>query len=165
MAEKEDKVLKIKTIKNGIVIDHITQGKAPDVLKILGIDENFRDALTLAMNVPSKDLSRKDIVKVENRDIDTNEINKIAIIAPDATINIIKNYKVVRKEKVSLPERIIGIIKCPNPKCITNKEREPIASVFIVKQINPLILSCKYCEREITSEILTYLRSSQPSSL
>jgi len=159
MTEKEDKVLKIKTIKNGIVIDHIRQGKAPDVLKILGIDENFRDALTFAMNVPSRDLGRKDIVKVENRDIDTNEINKIAIIAPDATINIIKDYKVVRKEKVTLPEQIIGIIKCPNPQCITNKEREPITSVFVVKQVNPLILRCKYCEREISSGILTYIKA------
>ncbi len=159
MTEKEDKVLKIKTIKNGIVIDHIKQGKSPDVLKILGIDENFRDAITLAMNVPSKDLGRKDIVKVENRDIDTNEINKIAIIAPDATINIIKDYRVVKKEKVMLPERIIGIIQCPNPKCITNKEREPITSVFTVKQIKPLILCCKYCERDITSSALTYLKS------
>jgi aspartate carbamoyltransferase regulatory subunit len=159
MAEKEDKVLKIKTIKNGVVIDHIRQGKAPDVLKILGIDENFRDSLTLAMNVPSKDLGKKDIVKVENRDIDTNEINKIAIIAPDATINIIRDYRVVKKEKVILPEKIIGILKCPNPKCITNKEREPLASVFMVRQINPMVLSCKYCEREIVSGILTYIKS------
>jgi aspartate carbamoyltransferase regulatory subunit len=160
MVGKEDKVLKIKTIKNGIVIDHIKQGKAPDVLKILGIDDNFKDALTLAMNVPSRDLGRKDIVKVENRDIDTSEINKIAIIAPDATINMIRNYRVLKKETVTLPEVIRGIIKCPNPQCITNKEREPLTSVFRVRQINPLILRCKYCEREITSEILTYIKSS-----
>ncbi len=158
--EKKDKILKIKTIKNGIVIDHIKRGKAPDVLKILGIDDNFRDALTFAMNVPSRDLGKKDIVKVENRDIDTSEINKIAIIAPDATINIIKDYRVVKKEKVTLPEQITGIIKCPNPKCITNKEREPITSIFMVKQINPLILVCKYCEREVSSGILSYIKAT-----
>jgi len=104
--EKENKVLKIKTIKNGIVIDHIKRGKAPDVLKILGINENFRNALTFAMNVPSRELGKKDIVKVENRDIDTSEINKIAIIAPDATINIIKDYRVGRR--LPCPNRSLG---------------------------------------------------------
>ncbi|MBN2013741.1 MAG: aspartate carbamoyltransferase regulatory subunit [Candidatus Altiarchaeota archaeon] len=154
MADKKDQRLKIKTIKNGIVIDHIKQGRALDVLRILGIYGNFRDAVTLAMNVPSKDLGRKDIVKVENRDIDSSEVNKIAIIAPEATINKIKDYRVISKERVSLPELIVGIIKCPNPQCITNKEREPIESVFIVKQKDPLILSCKYCEREVSSPVL-----------
>lgn len=154
MVDKQDHKLKIKTIRNGIVIDHIRQGRALDVLRILGIYGSFRDAVTLAMNVPSKDLGRKDIVKVENRDIDTSEVNKIAIIAPEATINIIKEYRVVRKEKVSLPELIVGIIRCPNPQCITNKEREPVESVFVVRQKNPIILSCKYCEREISSPVL-----------
>ncbi|HIE33989.1 MAG TPA: aspartate carbamoyltransferase regulatory subunit, partial [Candidatus Altiarchaeales archaeon] len=74
MAAKEDRVLKIKTIKDGIVIDHISRGRAPDVLQILGIDNKFRDSVTIAMNVPSKILGKKDIVKVENRDIDPDEI-------------------------------------------------------------------------------------------
>jgi aspartate carbamoyltransferase regulatory subunit len=106
------------------------------------------------MNVPSKNLGRKDIVKVENRDIDTSEINKIAVIAPEATINTIQEYKVTKKEKVSLPDIIVGIIRCPNPQCITNKEREPIKSVFKVKEKDPLVLRCKYCEREISAPIM-----------
>lgn len=154
LTEKQDEKLKIKTIRNGIVIDHIRQGRALDVLRILGIYGGFADAVTLAMNVPSKQLGRKDIVKVENRNIDLSEINKIAIIAPEATINTIQEYKVIKKEKVSLPENIVGIIKCPNPQCVTNKEREPIKSVFIVKQRNPLVLCCKYCEREISAPIV-----------
>ena len=149
MASKEDRVLKIKTIKDGIVIDHISRGRAPDVLQILGIDNKFRDSVTIAMNVPSKILGKKDIVKVENRDIDPDEINKIAIIAPNATINRIKDYNVIEKKTVSLPDSIVGIVKCPNPACITNKDREPIKSIFIVKQRNPLVLVCKYCEREV----------------
>jgi len=149
MAAKEDRVLKIKTIKDGIVIDHISRGRAPDVLQILGIDNKFRDSVTIAMNVPSKILGKKDIVKVENRDIDPDEINKIAIIAPNATINRIRNYDVIEKKTVSLPDSIVGIVKCPNPSCITNKDREPVKSIFIVKQRNPLVLACKYCEREV----------------
>lgn len=153
-AEKQDEKLRIKTIRNGVVIDHIRQGRALDVLRIMGIYGDFADAITLAMNVPSKNLGRKDIVKVENRDIDTSEINKIAIIAPEATINTILEYKVTKKEKVSLPDSLVGIIKCPNPQCITNKEREPIKSVFEVTEKDPLVLCCKYCEREISAPFM-----------
>ena len=148
--DKEKKTLKIKLIKKGIAIDHIKHGKAPEVLKILGISNGFQDSVTLAMNIPSREMKRKDIVKVENRDLDPKEINKIAIIAPHATINWIKNYKVVKKRSVSLPEDIVGIVSCPNPSCITNKEREPVKSVFHVTQNEPLILRCKYCEREFS---------------
>lgn len=149
MPDDKKKKLRIKPIKNGIVIDHIKQGKAPEVLRILGIDEKFGDAVTIAMNIPSKVLGKKDIVKVENRNIKTAEINKIALIAPNATINRIKNYKVVKKKKVVLPKKIIGIVDCPNPQCITNKEREPVRTVFLVQQTDPLTLICKYCERQV----------------
>ena len=152
--EKQDEKLRIKTIRNGVVIDHIRQGRALDVLRILGIFVDFQDAITLAMNVPSKNLGKKDIVKVENKNIDTSEVNKIAIIAPEATINTIQEYKVTKKEKVSLPDSLVGIIKCPNPQCITNKEREPIKSVFEVTEKDPLVLCCKYCEREITAPFM-----------
>lgn len=154
MADKKDHTLKIKTIRNGVVIDHIRQGRSLDVLKILGIDGDFNHALTLAMNVPSRDLGKKDIVKIENRDLDPSEVNKIAVIAPDATINLIKDFRVMGKEKVSLPDVIVGIIRCSNPQCISNKEREPVKSVFLVKQKNPLVLSCKYCEREVSSQVI-----------
>ncbi|HDN83199.1 MAG TPA: aspartate carbamoyltransferase regulatory subunit [Candidatus Altiarchaeales archaeon] len=146
---KRDEPLKIRNIKNGISIDHIDAGKAPQVLRILGIDENFKDSVTLAMNVFSHKMKKKDIVKVENRDLDVEEINKIAIVAPNATINWIKDFKVVRKEKVKLPKEIVSIIKCPNPSCVSNKEREPITSVFYVKRNKNVRLVCKYCEREI----------------
>lgn len=147
-AEKRDEKMKIKLIKKGVVIDHITSGKALEVLRILGIGADYEDEVSLAMNVPSKSMGKKDIVKVENRDIKTHEINKIAVIAPKATINRIENYEVVKKEKVVLPNEIIGIVKCPNPQCVSNKCREPIKSSFVVVQRDPLIISCKYCERE-----------------
>lgn len=146
---KDKKVLRVKSIKNGIVIDHIKQGKSPEVLKILGINEDFQNTVTIAMNVPSSVFGKKDIVKVENRDLNPDEINQIAIIAPNASINRIKDYKVVKKEKVQLPHQIIGTLKCSNPNCVTNTEREPVKSTFIVKQEDPLVLTCKYCERNL----------------
>ncbi len=152
--EEKERTLKIRNIKNGISIDHINSGKAPEVLKILGISNGFADSVTIAMNVPSSKMKKKDIVKVENRDLDMNEINKISIIAPNATINWIRDYKVVKKEKVELPGELVGIVRCPNPACITNKEREPIKPAFIVKQTDPVILTCKYCERETSMESL-----------
>ena len=93
-------------------------------------------------------------MKVENRDLDVNEINKISVIAPQATINWIQDYHVVRKEKVKLPKELKDIVECPNPSCITNKEREPVKSIFIVKNTNPVELVCRYCERETSIESL-----------
>ena len=146
--EKKDDKMKIKLIKKGVVIDHIASGRALEVLRILGIGEDYEDEVSLAMNVPSKSMGKKDIVKVENRDIKTYEINKIAVIAPKASINRIEDYKVFKKEKVVLPNEIVGIVKCSNPQCVSNKCREPVKSSFIVVQRDPLVISCKYCERE-----------------
>ncbi|MFH1788660.1 MAG: aspartate carbamoyltransferase regulatory subunit [Candidatus Altiarchaeota archaeon] len=145
----EEETLRVRRIKNGVVVDHIPQGKAPDVLDILGIDESFTDTITIAMNVPSSIYGKKDIVKVENRKIKESELSQIALIAPMATVNVIKDYKVVKKEVVKLPKLIVGSLKCPNPNCVTNKEREPVQSVFIVREKEPLVLSCKFCERNL----------------
>lgn len=148
-SDKEGGTLRVRSIKNGVVIDHIPSGKSPRVLEILGIDRSFTDTVTIAMNVPSSVHGKKDIVKVENRILKPSEVNQIAVVAPCATINVIKNFKVVSKENVRLPEKIVGALRCPNPNCITNKDREPVESVFLVKQKDPLILSCKFCERNL----------------
>jgi aspartate carbamoyltransferase regulatory subunit len=148
--DKRDQKMKIKLIKNGVVIDHIAAGRSLEVLRILNIvGVDYEDEVTIGMNIPSKSMGKKDIMKLENRDIKTDEINKIAIIAPRATINRIRDYKVVKKEKVVLPNEIIGIVKCPNPQCISNKAREPVQPFLVVVQRDPLTLSCKYCEREV----------------
>ena len=144
-----EETLRVQRIRNGVVVDHIAQGKAPQVLDILGIDESFKETVTVAMNVPSSIYGRKDIVKVENRKIQPAELNQIALIAPNASINIIKDYKVVKKERVSLPERIVGSMKCPNPNCVSNKHREPVLSEFMVSEKDPLVLTCKFCERTL----------------
>jgi len=141
------KELKIPLIKEGTVIDHITAGNAVKVLHILGIPEKTLDSVvSVAMNVKSK-IGKKDIVKVENRELKPEEVNKIALIAPKATINIIRDYEVVKKFKVHLPDEIVGIVRCPNPNCISNA-REPIQSRFRVISRDPIRIKCCYCERE-----------------
>ena len=141
------KELKIPLIKDGTVIDHITAGQAVKVLHILGIPEKTLDSIvSVVMNVKSK-IGKKDIVKVERRELKPEEVNKIALIAPKATINIIRDYEVAKKYKVDLPEEIVGIVRCPNPNCISNT-REPVESRFRVISKDPIRIKCCYCERE-----------------
>ena len=142
----------VSKIRNGTVIDHIPAGTALQVLNILGITGREGYRVALVMNVESSKLGRKDIVKVENRELKPEEVNKIALIAPTATINIIKDYRVVRKVKVKLQDVIEGIIKCPNPNCISNLPREPIKPKFRVVCRNPIKLKCVYCGRYITGD-------------
>lgn len=148
--------LKVQPIKDGTVIDHITPGNALKVLKILGIAEKQPDSvISIAINVTGK-RGKKDILKIENRELDAREVNKIALIAPNATINIIRNTEVVEKRRVEIPDEIVGIVKCANPNCISNK-KEPVEPKFIVKSKNPLKIKCYYCEREpddISSHII-----------
>ena len=129
--------LKIKAIENGTVIDHITANKALHILKILGLPDEDVINVTVAMNVSSRETGRKDIVKIENREIDHEELNQIALIAPKATINIIRNYEVIKKDKIILPQVIKSIIKCKNEKCNTKYENEPIKSKFNVIESQP----------------------------
>ncbi|MFQ6050514.1 MAG: aspartate carbamoyltransferase regulatory subunit [Candidatus Hydrothermarchaeota archaeon] len=139
--------LKVKKIRNGTVIDHIQKGKALIVLKILGVDHrSLQTTVSVAMNVPSEKMGSKDIVKVEGRELAEDEVNKIALISSEATINIIRDYKVVEKRKVALPPTIEAFLKCPNPDCITN-DPEPIKTKFFVETTAPVRLRCYYCER------------------
>jgi aspartate carbamoyltransferase regulatory subunit len=150
------KELKVVPIKNGTVIDHIAAGQALNVLKILGIHATTDAALSVAMNVRSKQMGRKDIVKVEDRELKPEEVDKIALIAPRATINIIRDSEVVAKHQVFLPTTIEGIIRCANPNCISNAEREPVISRFTTVGESPLRFRCYYCERMI-EDISGYL--------
>lgn len=137
--------LKVSKIKNGTVIDHITAGMAPTVLKILGIGRGCPDTVIVAMNVRSQRLGLKDMVKVENRALAAETVRKIAIVAPHATVNIVKDFKVTQKIEVELPQELIGIVRCPNRNCITNSA-EHVASFFTVESQDPLSLRCHYCE-------------------
>jgi len=151
-----EKELKVVPIKNGTVIDHIAAGQALNVLKILEINARTDAVVSVVMNVRSKKMGRKDIVKVEDRELKPEEVDKIALIAPNATINIIRDSEVIEKHKVYLPESIEGIIRCANPNCISNAEREPVISKFITVSENPPLFRCFYCERMI-EDVSKYL--------
>lgn len=152
------KTLRVSKIRSGTVIDHITSGHALDVIKILGITGMCGGVVTIAMNVPSKKIGKKDVVKIEGRELNPEEVDKIALLAPHATINIIRDYKVVDKKRVKLPKVIRGIIKCSNPACISNSN-EPVQPTFYVESEEPLLLKCHYCsyimeKRDILKQFL-----------
>jgi len=136
--------LRVSKIKNGTVIDHITNGHALDVVRILGITGRTGGVVTVAMNVPSKKHGVKDIVKVEGRELNSKEVDKIALLAPHATINIIRDYEVAEKQVVKLPEVLKGVVKCANPACVSNSP-EPVQPTFYVECEEPLMLKCHYC--------------------
>ncbi len=141
--------LAVSKIRCGTVIDHINAGKALLVLRILGIKPGSSERVLIAMNVPSKKMGKKDIVKVEGKYIGEEELNRIALISPNATINLIEDYRVSEKRRVELPSIVEGILTCPNRNCITNS-REPIRSRFhIVKEGEDVKAICHYCGRVI----------------
>lgn len=149
--------LKITPIKDGTVIDHIRNGLALEVLRIIGIHQLDQDStVSVALHVKSAKLGWKDIVKVEHMELSPRKVNAIALIAPTATISIIREFRVREKRPVSLPERIVGVLRCPNPNCITN-QAEPVESEFEVIRRRPVVLRCIYCER-LADDFLRHLR-------
>jgi aspartate carbamoyltransferase regulatory subunit len=141
--------LKITPIKNGTVIDHIGNGLALEVLRIVGVQTLDKDStVSVALHVRSGKLGWKDIVKVENMELSARKVNAIALIAPTATISIIRDYRVQEKRPVDLPERIVGVLRCPNLNCITN-QTEPLESEFEVVRRRPVLLTCAFCERQV----------------
>jgi len=138
--------LYVKKIRNGTVIDHIEPGHALDVLHILGINGKRGEVVSAVMNVESKRYGRKDIVKIDDRELNPQEVDKIALIAPKATINIVREYEVTSKKRVQLPQTIRGIIRCNNPSCVVNAQ-EPVTPEFKVEIPEPLRIRCHYCGR------------------
>ena len=124
------KDLLVSKIEKGTVIDHIPHGRALDIVKLLGIKNNQSSVVSIAMNVKSKKRSSKDVVKVADRELTGEELGKLALLAPHATVNIIRDSKVAKKKEIFLPEVVEGVVACANPKCITNL-REPVKSSFM----------------------------------
>ena len=145
----DDHELLVSKIKNGTVIDHVTGGQALNVLAILGIDGTRGETVSVGMNVPSDRLGRKDIVKVEGRELTPEEVDVLSLIAPDASINIIRSYEVVEKHRVERTETVHGVLACPNPVCITN-EREPVETSFDVLAEG---VRCIYCGTVVRDDI------------
>jgi aspartate carbamoyltransferase regulatory subunit len=148
---KEEELI-VRRIKDGTVIDHIPAGQALSVLRILGLTGREGYTLAVVINVPSKRLGKKDIVKVEGKELKPEEVNRIALVAPEATINTIRKYRVAGKLKVQLPDQITNLIRCTNPNCITNKPREPVTPTFLTLSRSPVLLCCEYCGTYISQE-------------
>jgi len=145
--------LLINPIKNGTVIDHITSGEALNVLKIIGITGTTAESVSVATNVSSGKIGKKDIVKIENRELRKEEMDRIALIAPRVSINIIRDFKVYAKGGVERPKFLLGVVRCPNPGCITNAH-EPVSSRF---EVLPNGLHCMYCDWLITNDITGHM--------
>ena len=138
---------KVTPIRNGTVIDHIDCGMALNVLKIIGVTGvNIRSTVSILMHVSSKKTGWKDVVKVEDRELDPKEVDKISLISPNATIDIIRDFNVAEKYKVKLPPAVRSIVRCGNPNCITNL-KEPVEPEFKIERENPPVLRCIYCDR------------------
>lgn len=140
--------LQVSAIKDGTVIDHLPANRLFDVINILQL-QYCKNNITFGTNLDSKRMGQKAIIKVANRFFKDTEIDKIALIAPQAKLNTIQDYKVVEKREVAIPSEIVGIAKCFNPKCITNHEK--ITTRFSVTSKSPIELRCHYCEK-ITTE-------------
>ena len=136
--------LKVSAISSGTVIDHIPSKNLFKVISILELDKTS-NMITFGANLDSGKLGSKAIIKVSNQFFEDDDINRIALIAPHAKLNIIRDYEVIEKKVVEVPDKVVGIVKCFNPKCITNNEE--ITTSFEVISKDPLDLKCKYCEK------------------
>ncbi|MEE4114987.1 MAG: aspartate carbamoyltransferase regulatory subunit [Marinilabiliaceae bacterium] len=151
---KEPKQLSVSAIQNGTVIDHIPANNLFKVIQILGLDE-FDKLITFGTNFTSDKLGKKAIVKLEDIFFEDEDINRIALVAPQAKLNIIRDYEVVEKKVVEVPDEIVGIAKCVNPKCITNFEQ--VTTRFRVKSKDNVSLKCHYCEKITDQEHMEIL--------
>lgn len=143
------KELQVAALENGTAIDHIPSEQVFKVVSLLGL-EKLTNKITIGNNLKSNKMGTKGIIKIEDRFFEEDEINRIALVAPRVNLNIIKNYEVVDKKNVALPDVIAGIVKCNNPKCITNNE--PMDTLFEVVDKEKVTLQCHYCEIKIGKE-------------
>ena len=141
----------VAAIKNGTVIDHIPAEKTYAVATLLGL-QKLQTPVTIGYNYPSKKLGKKGIIKIEDKFFTDEEISRLSVVAPNVVLNVIRDYEVVEKKKVVTPDTLKGIVRCNNPKCITNNE--PMNTIFHVIDKNSGIIKCHYCDKEqVISEV------------
>lgn len=147
--KEQRKELQVAALCDGTAIDHIPTNVVFKVVSLLEL-EKIENPITIGNNLESKKMQSKGIIKVSNKFFEEDVINKIALIAPNVVLNIIRDYRVVEKKRVVLPQIIKGIVKCNNPKCITNNE--PMQTVFNVIDCNKIELRCHYCNLKIKKD-------------
>lgn len=138
--------LMVAAIENGTVIDHIPSSKLFQVVRLLHLEDVRNSSVMVGYNLQSKKMGRKSIIKVSDKFFTDAELNTLSVVAPNVTLCIIKDYEVVEKKCVTLPHDIVGIVKCANPKCITNNE--PMQTVFHVIDKQQGTIRCHYCDME-----------------
>jgi len=148
------KELIVSALENGTVIDHIPSKNVFQVIKILNL-ENYANQILFGINLKSKKFGNKGIIKVHNKFFKKEEMNKIALVAPSATLIIIKDFKIIEKTQVQIPEYIEGIVKCFNPNCITNVEK--VVTKFNLVPDEELKLRCHYCEKITVKKNMSFL--------
>ena len=141
----EKKELQVAALENGTVIDHIPSDKVFTVVSLLDL-QNTDGNITIRNNFESKKLGKKGIIKVADRFFTDEEVSRLSVVAPNIKLNIIRHYEVVEKKQIVMPDEWKGIVKCNNPKCITNNE--PMQTWFHVVDKEQGILKCHYCEKE-----------------
>ncbi|MCC8035774.1 MAG: aspartate carbamoyltransferase regulatory subunit [Rikenellaceae bacterium] len=139
-----DKIMEVRAIENGTVIDHIPSESLSKIINILGLDRE-KNRITIGNNLESKRMGSKAIIKINDRYCRPDEINRIALVAPMARVNIIEDFEVTEKLRVEVPDTVEGFVKCVNPQCITNNE--PVATAFTVLKGGDISLKCRYCEK------------------
>jgi aspartate carbamoyltransferase regulatory subunit len=154
MKNQNKKELQIAALENGTVIDHVPSEQLFKVVSLLGI-EDLRTPVTIGYNLDSKKMGKKGILKIAGKFFEQNEIDRISLIAPSINLNIIRDYEVVEKKLAKLPETLLGIVKCNNPKCITNSE--PMRTRFKVIDRENVTLKCEYCELKTKKEEIVLL--------
>jgi len=150
---------RVTAICNGTVVDHIPAGRAIQVLRMLRLDIGRSNPISLVMNVPSAKLGRKDVLKIEDRELSQEELDRLALIAPSASISLIRNYSVAEKMQADLDEELVNIARCSFCNCITQNSHEPLPHKLRVANVDPLEIRCSYCGRgqdmdEIVENIL-----------
>lgn len=149
MSEEKKKELQVAALENGTAIDHIPSEQLFKVASLLELDK-MDNRITIGNNLRSKKMGSKGMIKIANKFFAEDEINRIALVAPSVVLNIIRDYEVVEKKRISLPNTLIGVVKCNNPKCITNNE--PMPTHFEVIDQASVTIKCHYCERKINKE-------------
>ena len=151
MNDKE--TMLVQKISDGTVIDHVAAGKALSVLRLLGNPQN-REGVTVAlvMNVGSSKMGRKDILKVEGVELTDDQVQKLALIAPLASVNIIRSYRVLEKKNAVPPKTVRGILSCTGATCVSVREKDSVSSVFTMASSSPLSYRCKYCGRDLNEQ-------------
>ncbi|MDR2384840.1 MAG: aspartate carbamoyltransferase regulatory subunit [Tannerella sp.] len=149
MSENRKKELQVAAIENGTAIDHIPSEQLFKVAQLIGLNKT-KNRITIGNNLESKKMGSKGVIKIADKFFEEDEINRIAVVAPNVVLNIIRDYEVVEKKYVSLPDELVDIVKCNNPKCITNNE--PMHTQFHVIDKGMGIIKCRYCERKINKE-------------